>query len=70
MTDQTDEVRRARQWSKVLVLALVGLFVFGMLGFALAVMDTEPEATEPPAPSLPAFLDDLPSPGACAGSGG
>ena len=62
MTDQTDEVRRARQWSKFFVLALAGLFVFGILGFALAVMDAEPETTEPPPPSLPAILDELASP--------
>jgi poly-gamma-glutamate capsule biosynthesis protein CapA/YwtB (metallophosphatase superfamily) len=62
MTNDFDEVRRARQWSKLFVLALAGVFLFGILGFALAVMDAEPEATEPPAPSLPAVLDILPSP--------
>ncbi len=62
MTNDPAEVQRARQWSKLFVVGLVGLFVFGMLGFALAVIDTDPEATEPPAPSLPAVLDLLPSP--------
>ena len=64
MTHETDEVRRARQWSKLFVLALVSIFIFGMLGFALAVLDADPEATEPPPPSLPAVLDEelAPSP--------
>ncbi|MEX1333770.1 MAG: hypothetical protein AB1Z66_00550, partial [Candidatus Limnocylindrales bacterium] len=62
MTNDPVEVQRARQWSKLLVVGLVGLFVFGMVGFALAVMDAEPETSAPPAPSLPAVLDLLPSP--------
>lgn len=62
MTSEPTQVRRARQWSKLFVIGLASLFVFGIVGFALAVMDADPEATEPPAPSLPAIIDLLSSP--------
>ncbi len=48
--------RRAERRSKILVIALVGIFLFGMLGFALAVIDARgDEPTEPAPPSLPAL---------------
>ena len=63
--------RRAELGSKVLVIALVGIFLFGMLGFALAVIDAQgEEPTEPPPPSLPAIPTARPSDVASeAGSG-
>jgi poly-gamma-glutamate capsule biosynthesis protein CapA/YwtB (metallophosphatase superfamily) len=69
MTIETD-ARRARQWSKLFVLALAGIFVFSMLGFALAVIDSEPDATEPSAPALPAVLDPVSSPSPAAEAAG
>ena len=62
MSNGQEEARRAERGSRVLVIALIGVFLFGILGFALSVMDAEPEATEPPLPSLPAVLDALSSP--------
>ena len=60
MNDPMDDGQRAERGSKRLVLALVGVFFFGMFGFAVAVWDarTDPEPTEPPAPSLPAIAVD------------
>ena len=62
MTDASPEARRAERGSKLLVLALVGAFFFGMFGFAVAVLDarTDPEPTPPPPPSLPALPASLP----------
>ena len=49
-----DDARRAERGSKILVLTLVGIFLFGMFGFALAVYDARGEEDVPPvAPSLP-----------------
>ena len=62
MTSRSDEARRAERGSKMLVLALAGAFLFGLFGFGLAVLDSDPERTEPPAPSLPAVIDLLPTP--------
>ena len=55
MTDGRETARAAERRSKLLVLILVGAFVFGMAGFAIAVLDsrTQPAPTEPPPPSLP-----------------
>ena len=55
MSESMDEAQRAERGSKLLVLGLVGVFCFGMFGFAVAVWDArnDPEPTEPPAPSLP-----------------
>ena len=48
--------RRAELGSKILVVALVAIFLFGMCGFALAVLDAQgEEPTQPPPPSLPAI---------------
>ncbi len=48
--------RRAELGSKILVIALVAIFLFGMLGFALAVIDAQgDEPSEPAPPSLPAL---------------
>ena len=57
MSEAPDEARRAERGSKLLVVALVGIFLFGMFGFAIAAFDSqnEPVPTEPPAPSLPAL---------------
>ena len=55
MSQLPTDARRAELGSKILVLALVGIFLFGMFGFAVAVLDARgDEPTEPPAPSLPA----------------
>ena len=57
MSDASGEARRTELGSKLLVVTLVGVFLFGMLGFALAVIDArnEPEPTDVPPPSLPAL---------------
>lgn len=57
MSNAAEEASRAERGSKILVLVLAGLFLFGMSGFAIAVIDARgtTEATEPPAPSLPAL---------------
>ncbi len=57
MSDTSNETRRAERGSKLLVIVLVGIFVFGMFGFAVAVFDArgEPGPTALPAPSLPAL---------------
>jgi len=62
MSNVPDEAQRAERGSKILVLVLVGAFLFGVFGFALAVFDADPERTEPPPPSLPAVLDLMPTP--------
>ena len=66
MSRPSDEAQRAERGSKILVLVLAGAFLFGMLGFALAALDADPERTEPPAPSLPAVIDLLPTPSPAA----
>ena len=57
MSDATDEARRAERGSRLLVIALVGVFLVSMFGFAVAVYDSrnEPEPTDVPRPSLPAL---------------
>ncbi len=62
MNDASDEARRAERGSKLLVIVLVGIFIAGMFGFAVAVWDSrnEPAPTAVPAPSLP----ELPAVGA------
>ena len=73
MSDAPDQARRAERGSKLLVIALVGIFVFGMAGFAVAVYDTrnEPAPTAAPPPSLPALpalgVDEAPEPADEAG---
>jgi poly-gamma-glutamate capsule biosynthesis protein CapA/YwtB (metallophosphatase superfamily) len=62
MSNVPDEAQRAERGSKILVLVLVGAFLFGVFGFALAVFDADPERTEPPPPSLPAVLELMPTP--------
>lgn len=59
MTETPDEARRAERGSRLLVVALVSVFFFGMSGFAVAVIDARnrPEPAEPPAPSLPVLSD-------------
>ena len=66
MTHLPEQAPRAERRSKILVLLLVGAFALSMLGFALAVIDADPERTEPPAPSLPAVIDLLPTPSPAA----
>jgi poly-gamma-glutamate synthesis protein (capsule biosynthesis protein) len=68
MSDAPGEARRAERGSRILVIALVGAFLFGMLGFAVAVIDAqnEPAPTAVPAPSLPALPDTLPGAGEAA----
>jgi poly-gamma-glutamate capsule biosynthesis protein CapA/YwtB (metallophosphatase superfamily) len=53
MSKASDQARRAKRGSKVLVLALVVVALLAMFGFALAVVDADPEASEPTPPSLP-----------------
>ncbi len=55
MTDGRETARAAERRSKLLVLILVAAFVFGLAGFAIAVLDAraQPAPTEPPPPSLP-----------------
>jgi poly-gamma-glutamate synthesis protein (capsule biosynthesis protein) len=61
MSTAPADPRRAERASKLLVVALVGIFLFGMLGFALAVIDSrDAEPGLPAAPSLPA-LDAIPA---------
>jgi Bacterial capsule synthesis protein PGA_cap len=57
MTDGPQASQRAERRSKLLVIALVGAFLFGVVGFAIAVIDSrsEPPPTQPPPPSLPAL---------------
>jgi hypothetical protein len=62
MSNASDGARRAERGSKILVVALVAAFVLAILGFALAVVDADPEAAEPPPPSLPALDDFAPDP--------
>ena len=69
MNDAPGEAHRAELSSKLLVIALVSIFIFGMLGFAVAVIDArnEPAPTDVPEPSLPAIptLDEaVPAEGA------
>ena len=56
MSNPPTDSRRAALGSKLLVIALVAIFLLGMLGFAMAVSDArgKEEPTPPPAPSLPA----------------
>jgi poly-gamma-glutamate synthesis protein (capsule biosynthesis protein) len=55
MSDAPNDQRRAERGSKLLVLVLVGVFLFGVFGFALAVIDAPSEGPRQPAPpSLPA----------------
>ena len=56
MSDAPNDQRRAERGSKFLVLVLVGVFLFGVFGFALAVIDAPSEGPRQPAPpSLPAM---------------
>lgn len=61
MSDASDRGRRAELGSKLLVLSLVAIFLFGMIGFAVAVIEAqnEPEPTAVPEPSLPALGGSL-----------
>lgn len=52
MSDAPD-ARRAELASRLLVAILVGLFVLGLLGFVVAVLDAERRSDTPAAPSLP-----------------
>lgn len=63
MRQASDEARRASRGSKILVSALVGVFLFAMLGFALAAYDAqgEPAPTPVAAPSLPAMPGAAPA---------
>jgi poly-gamma-glutamate capsule biosynthesis protein CapA/YwtB (metallophosphatase superfamily) len=62
MSNAPSDPRRAELGSKALVVALVAIFLFGMIGFALAVIDAQGEQpAEPPPPSLPAIPAILPS---------
>ena len=55
MSNTPTDSRRAERASKALVIVLVGIFVLGMAGFALAVLDARGDDAAPPAPpSLPA----------------
>lgn len=55
MSDLSTDPRRAAMASKLLVAVLVGIFLFAMLGFALAVLDADPsDVTRPVPASLPA----------------
>lgn len=65
MNDASSEARRAERGSKLLVIALVAIFLFGMAGFAVAVFDArnEPEPSAPPQPSLPVLPGTLPEAG-------
>ncbi len=63
MSNVAEDAQRATRGSKILVIALVGAFLFGMSGFLLAVLDSEPARSEPPPPSLPAVIDLLPTRG-------
>ncbi len=62
MRDAATDPRRAELVSRLLVMVLAGLFLFGLLGFAAAVLDAGDARSSPPArPSLPpdaVALDD------------
>ena len=62
MSDASNPGRRAELGSRLLVLSLIAIFLFGMLGFAVAVIDAqnEPAPTDVPEPSLPALGGVLP----------
>lgn len=54
MSQPASDPRRAARASKLLVIALVGIFAFGLFGFVLAVIDAaDEEPGPPPPPSLP-----------------
>jgi hypothetical protein len=54
MRDAATDPRRAELASRLLVIVLAGLFLFGLLGFAVAVLDAgEGRSTPPARPSLP-----------------
>ncbi len=56
MSNALTDPRRAELGSKILVIGLVAIFLFGLFGFALAVFDAQGEKpTEPAPPSLPAI---------------
>jgi poly-gamma-glutamate capsule biosynthesis protein CapA/YwtB (metallophosphatase superfamily) len=62
MSNAPSDPRRAELGSKALVVSLVAIFLFGMFGFALAVIDARGEPpTEPAPPSLPAIPAILPA---------
>ncbi|MEA2025386.1 MAG: CapA family protein [Chloroflexota bacterium] len=57
MSNAPSNPRRVELWSKVLVIALVGIFLFALAGFAIAVIDAPDEdAAVPARPSLPAAI--------------
>jgi len=57
MSNAPSNPRRVELWSKVLVIALVGIFLLALAGFAIAVIDAPDEdAALPARPSLPAAI--------------
>jgi poly-gamma-glutamate synthesis protein (capsule biosynthesis protein) len=60
MSDAPD-ARRTMLASRLLVALLVGLFLLGLLGFGVAVLDANGNAGTPPPPSLPAASPGIPA---------
>ncbi len=60
MSDAPD-ARRTMLASRLLVALLVGLFLLGLLGFGVAVLDANGDDDAPPPPSLPAASSEIPA---------
>jgi poly-gamma-glutamate capsule biosynthesis protein CapA/YwtB (metallophosphatase superfamily) len=60
MSRPAPDPRRAAVWSRILVISLVAIFLLGMLGFAVAVLEArrEGQADSPAAPAVPAIPSD------------
>jgi poly-gamma-glutamate capsule biosynthesis protein CapA/YwtB (metallophosphatase superfamily) len=62
MSNTDADARRAERGSKLLVIALVSIFLFGIIGFLVAVLDSDSRDEALPArPSLPAIEIDADS---------
>jgi len=64
MSNAPTDPRRAELGSRILVIALVGIFLFGVFGFVMAVLDAQgrEEPAQPLPPSLPAVPGTSPTP--------